>query len=341
MRHFNGKFFVLALFATPVLFASCKKKTFKDLALKKGLKTGIAVTAGDLYGEKEKQIVLENSAMIVSENSMKWANLRPNEKFWNWGDIDAMIKFAQENGIEVKWHTLFWHQQNSPFLGKLKTKDDALEMMDKHIKTIMERYKGKISEYDVVNEMFNEDGSMRESLWYNLIGQDYIEHALRVAHEADPNAKLYLNEYSNEEQGHPKADAMFNFVKDLKARGVPLDGIGMQLHLSTEYDYNFEKIRSNVKRYAEIGVDVCFSEVDVRMPLPSTEASLAKQMNIYTNLLKIALEEPNVKSFITWGFTDNHSWVPGTFPGTGEALLYTKSMEPKLVYEKMLEVLRK
>ena len=101
MRHFNGKFFVLALLATPVLFASCKKKTFKDLALKKGLKTGIAVTAGDLYGEKEKQIVLENSAMIVSENSMKWANLRPNEKFWNWGDIDAMIKFAQENGIDL------------------------------------------------------------------------------------------------------------------------------------------------------------------------------------------------------------------------------------------------
>lgn len=341
MRHFYEKIFVMTALAAPLLFASCKKKTFRELAMAKGLKTGIAVTSGDLYGEKEKQIVLENSSMIVSENSMKWANLRPNEKFWNWSDIDNMVKFAQENAIEVKWHTLFWHQQNSPFLGKLKTKEDALEAMDTHVKTIMERYKGKISEYDVVNEMFNEDGSMRESLWYNLIGPEYIEHALRVAHEADPGAKLYLNEYNNEEQGNAKADAMFNLVKDLKSRGVPLDGVGMQLHLSTEYSYNFDKIRSNVKRYADIGVDVCFSEVDVRMPLPSTEASLAKQMNIYTSLLKIAIEEPNVKSFITWGFTDKHSWVPGTFPGTGDALLYTKNMEPKLVYEEMLKVLRK
>ncbi len=332
---------MLAAFATPLFFASCKEKTFRELAGKHGLKTGIAVAAGDLYGEKEKQIILDNSSIIVSENSMKWANLRPNEKFWNWSDIDALVKFARENSIEVKWHTLFWHQQNSSFLGKLKTREDALAAMDSHISTIMERYKGKIAEYDVVNEMFNEDGTFRKTLWFNLIGREYIEHALKKAREADPDAKLYLNEYNNEEQGNAKADAMFNFVKELKDGGVPIDGVGMQLHLSTEYNYDFEKIRSNVRRYAEIGIDICFSEVDVRMPLPPTDASLAKQTEIYTSLLRIAKEEPNVKSFITWGFTDNHSWVPATFHGTGDALLYTKNMDPKPVYSEMLKVLKK
>ena len=214
-------------------------------------------------------------------------------------------------------------------------------MMNEHIETIMSRYKGKIAEYDVVNEMFNEDGSMRQNIWYKTIGADYIELALKKAHQVDPDAKLLLNEFNNEEKGHPKADAMYNLVKNLKERGIPIDGVGMQLHLDARISYSEDAIRQNIQRYEDLGIAVSFSEVDVRIPIENSKAYESAQENIYLMLYKIASEMPNVTSFITWGISDKHSWVPYTFPGTGNALLYDEDFKPKPVYNEILKELKK
>lgn len=305
----NQIHFFIALFFT-VLLCSCGK-SFKYAAKDNGFYSGMAVTVGDIFNPETIKILQNDCSIIVYENSMKWANLRPNKNFWNWNDIDSLVEFAEKNNMRVKWHTLFWHQQNSPFVSSSWTREQAIQMMNEHIETIMSRYKGKIAEYDVVNEMFNEDGSMRQNIWYKTIGADYIELALKKAHQVDPDAKLLLNEFNNEEKGHPKADAMYNLVKNLKERGIPIDGVGMQLHL------------------------------DARIPVENSKAYESAQENIYLMLYKIASEMPNVTSFITWGISDKHSWVPSTFPGTGNALLYDEDFKPKPVYNAILKELKK
>lgn len=323
-----------------VSFTGCGKKV-RDLGKAQGIKMGVAVTAGDIYEPNAMAYLEENCSILTYENGMKWANLRPNRKFWNWNDIDKLIEYCNKNKMAVKWHTLFWHQQNSSFVNNLKTKEEALELMDEHIDTIMTKYKGKIAEYDVVNEMFEEDGTWRDTIWCRLIGPEYIEHALIRASKADPDAILFLNDYNNEAMGNPKADAMFEYVKSLKERNIPIGGVGFQLHMDTRYPYDEDAIRANIRRYAEIGVDVAFTEVDVRLPVATREAHLEKQKEIYASLMKLAVEEPNVKTFITWGWTDAHTWVGATFPGTGEALLYDAEAKPKEVYNAVVEQLKK
>ena len=316
------------------------KNTMRSLATKKGLETGVAVAVGDLGRDTHKKIILENSSIVVAENCMKWQYIHPRENLWNWGDTDNLVKFAEANGMNVKFHTLFWHNQNSPFLSDRWSREKALSVMDDHISTIMQRYKGRIKEYDVVNEAFEDNGTLRKSIWLKTVGEDYIEHAFIKAHECDPGAKLFLNDYSNETMGQAKADAMFNFVKNLKEKGVPIDGVGFQLHMDTAYGFDAEKIRDNVKRYADIGVLVSFSEVDVRIPQNNYESHLAMQQEIYCELLKMAVEEPNVINFITWGFTDSQSWVPHTFAGKGHALPYDENLQPKPFYAEMLKILK-
>ncbi len=334
---------LLSVLACAVLFglAACKEKTIPELAAKHNLEIGTAV-GNDFYSPEGQERIKDFSSVIVAENAMKWANLRPNQRFWNWNDVDKMVEFGQENKITIKFHTLFWHNQNSSFLSSMKTKEDATAMMDDHIKTILERYKGKIAYYDVVNEMFEEDGSFRKTIWYNLMGEDYIAHALKTARAADPDAKLYLNEYNNENLGNAKADAMFNLVKKFVDEGVPIDGVGMQLHLATDLPFDKEAIRANVKRYADIGIDVSFSEVDVRMPdrKAKDESEIKKQTEIYTALIDIAKTEPNVKTFIVWGLSDRDTWVPGTFPGYGNPCIYDNTYTKKPLYQAIKDTLK-
>lgn len=335
------KVFSIFLMSSILIGLTSCSKSFRDVAKDNGFASGMAVAAGDILDPELAKVLKENCSILVSENSMKWANLRPNKSFWNWTDIDKLIEFANENGMKVKWHVLFWHQQNSPFVSSSWTREQAISMMHEHIETVMTRYKGKIQEYEVVNEMFEENGSFRNNVWYKTIGPDYIEIALKKAREVDPNAKLYLNEFNNEEKGHVKADAMFNMIKDFKERGVPIDGVGLQLHLDARYNYSEQAIRDNVQRYADLGLDVAFTEIDVRIPTDNPASYEQAQEDVYLMLYRIAKDFEAVKTVITWGISDRHSWVPATFPGTGSALLYDKDLKPKKVYNSIYEELKK
>ncbi len=334
----NKKLFCAAgICALSFCLMSCGKKTVASEAAKRGVDFGFAVSVTDLLDAGTQKIIADQAKILVAENCMKSSQLRPNKTFWNWSDPENLVKFANQNKIVAKWHTLFWHEMNPPFINSLKTKEEAETMMDEHITTVMQKFKGRIRDYDVVNEMFNEDGSLRETVWLKTLGPGYLERAIRKAHEVDPDAHLFLNEYNNEAAGYAKADAMYNLVKDFVERGVPIYGVGMQLHLAADLPYNEEAIRKNIRRYADLGIKICFSEVDVRMPLARADQYAQTQVDIWRSLMKLAVEEPNVESFIVWGVSDKNSWIPAWKPGYGDALLFDKNFKPKPVYAELLK----
>ncbi|HNY17469.1 MAG TPA: endo-1,4-beta-xylanase [Treponemataceae bacterium] len=308
------------------------KKNLRANADARRLTFGVSVQAGDVFDPKAIKLIRENFNEIVPENAMKWRNIRPTKGFWNWSDMDGMVAFAEKNNIRMKGHVFLWHQQNPPYVDGLKTRDEALALMTDQISTIMARYKGRIYEYDVANEVLNDDGSMRGTVWYRTIGDDYLDIAFRTAHKADPAARLILNDYGNEYAGTPKGDAFYALVKGLVTRGAPISGVGLQLHVQAHDIVDESALRETIKRFRDLGLFVTFSEVDVRIAMPVTPEKEAEQVAAYTKLMEVALSEPNAASFVMWGYTDKLSWIPAFFPGYGSAHLFDRDVKPKAAY---------
>jgi endo-1,4-beta-xylanase len=333
MRVVRNRFIAVLLFVTLItLFGCVPRQTFRACADRRGLSFGVAVQAADVVDPKSIRLLTGNFNEIVPENTMKWGVIRPLKDFWNWSDMDAMVAFAEKNHIRMKGHAFLWHQQNPPYINALKTREEAIALMTEQITTVMTRYKGRIVEYDIANEVLADDGSWRDTIWYRTIGPDYLDIAFLSARAADPGAKLILNDYSNEAMGQPKADAFFELVKAMKERGVPIDGVGFQMHLDAQYPVNEEAIRANIRRFGELGIAVTFSEIDVRVKMPVTPERESLQIAVYTKLMDIALSEPNAKSFIMWGYTDLRSWIPQFFPGYGSGHLFDRQINPKPAY---------
>ena len=183
----------------------------------------------------------------------------------------------------------------------------------------MKRYKGRIYQWDVVNEVFEEDGSLRNSIWLRELGPSYIEDAFRWAHAADPKAKLFLNDY-NVEGVNAKSTAYYDLAKRLRAEGVPVQGFGIQGHLAIQYGFPGQ-VAENLARFEKLGMQTAFTEVDVRMILPVEESKLATQATYFRGLLDACLGARRCTSFTVWGFSDKYSWVPGVFAGQGAATL--------------------
>ncbi len=300
---------------------------------------GVAVQPGDVLDPGTKKFIARNFNLIVPENTMKWKLLRPTKAFWNWSDMDKLVDFAEENGIAMKGHTFVWHQQNPPYVDGLKNRDEAAALLTEQITTVMTRYRGRIREYDVANEVLNEDGSMRNTVWLRTIGPEYLDIAFRTAREADPGARLILNDYNNEYAGQAKADAFYELVKALKGRGVPIDGVGLQLHLMAKYPLNGDALKKTIARFRDLGLFVSFSEVDVRIELPVTAEKEAAQAAIYEGLLGIAKSEAGAGNFVLWGYTDAKSWIPAAFAGYGSALPFDREGKPKPVFKSMGKIL--
>jgi endo-1,4-beta-xylanase len=208
--------------------------------------------------------------------------------------------------------------------------------MHNHINGVMGHYVGKITYWDVVNEAFNEDGTRRQSVFQQRIGNGFIEDAFRTARAADPNAKLCYNDFNIEGQ-NAKSNAVFSMVSDFKARGVPIDCVGFQSHFIVgQIPGDFQ---ANMNRFANLGVDVNITELDVRMPTPASSANLQTQANNYATITNACLAVSRCTSITTWGITDKYSWVPGTFPGQGAPLLFDDNFNKKLAYTSTLNAL--
>ncbi|MFG1703715.1 endo-1,4-beta-xylanase [Nonomuraea sp. M3C6] len=335
----------LALVLAAPLPAQAHPRTPRDLrelAQQQGIRIGTAVDIAALRGEADYRKVLNREfTQVTAENAMKWESVEPARGGFTWADADALVENAKRDKQSVRGHTLVWHNQLPAWLttgvadGTIGD-DELRTILRDHITTQVRRYKGKIRAWDVVNEVVEEDGTMRQSLWLTHLGPGYIADAFRWAHRADPHAKLFINDY-NLEWNTPKIETTLSLVKDLQARGVPIDGIGFQGHLGIQYDYPGDW--ANVmRRFADLGLEVAITELDARMELPVTEEKLAKQADYYRRALTDCLSVEACRELTVWGFTDRHSWVPGWFAGQGAACLLDENLAPKPAYRALLAV---
>jgi endo-1,4-beta-xylanase len=317
------------------------QEALRELAAGRGLDVGAAVGGAFWGGDaRYRELLRKECGILVAENAMKWGQVQPEKGRFDWSRADGLVAFAAGNGAALRGHALVWHQQAgwveaSAGLGR----DEMLALLREHIRQVVGRYAGKVPEWDVVNEAVDDGaGFLRDSFWLRRIGDGYIDSAFRMAHAADPRARLFYNDYGAEGQG-TKSDKVYALVKGMLDRGVPIHGVGMQCHFSNEAPLDVDGIARNIRRLGDLGLEVSLTEVDFRIRLPTDSQALARQKSNYSALLGVCLSRPNCKSFLTWGLTDAHSWVPAFFPGMGAALLFDAEYRPKPAYHGLRETL--
>jgi endo-1,4-beta-xylanase len=311
----------------------------RQLAAKLGIHVGSAVDYTALTKNAQyAQILGQQFSAITPENEMKWVSVEAQQGVYNFDQADAEVQFAQQHHQLVRGHNLVWYQQLPGWLtGGTFTKAQLASLLQQHIATEAGHFRGEIWQWDVVNEPFNDDGNLRSTLWLNALGPDYIADALRWTHEADSNAKLFINDYNIEGLG-AKSDAMYALVKGLLAQHVPIDGVGFETHLDLQFDLP-PMIKENMQRFAALGLDVDITEMDVRMPLPATPDQLNAQANVYSQLMQDCLAVPRCVDFTVWEYTDAYSWVPGYFAGEGSADIYDDNLAPKPAVAALIKAL--
>ena len=289
--------------------------------------------------------------MMVCENEMKMEVLQPSQGSFSFGSADNLVSFAQRNNMVVRGHCLVWHSQQPTWLssdGKKNdkgwTREQALAIMKNHITKVMQHYKGKVREWDVVNECLDDDQTTvrtnpdsydlrRQSVWQLAIGDDYIDSAFVYARQADPDAILYLNDYGVELQGKAKSMAFYNLAMRLKNDGIPIDGVGLQCHFSIG-EVDSVKLDNTIKRFEEAGLKCIITELDMGVP-STTEANLLEQARCYRVVTDIVLNHANCPSMVIWGIKDNDSWRSASNP-----LLYTSGLEKKPAWYAVRSALR-
>jgi endo-1,4-beta-xylanase len=311
----------------------------RHLGRASGLRIGTAAQPASMAGSEEYRAILSQEFdSVTSESQLKWDIVEPARGQYDWTSADALIGFAEANGQSLRGHTLVWHDALPGWLANGRFSPEQLrDLLREHIQAVVGRYKGRVSAWDVVNESIADTGGkLRRSLWMNALGPGYIADALRWAHEADPDAKLYINDYGVE-AANAKSDALYNVVAGLRRDGIPLDGVGFQSHLTLDTDLS--TLDANLRRFADLGLDIAITEMDVRLPLPATAAQHGAQAGLYTRVLQICLAVPRCVSYTVWGFTDRYSWVPYAYPGWGDACLFDATYQPKPAYQQLRQVL--
>lgn len=292
-----------------------------------------------------RHLVGKEFSSVSPENQMKWEFIHPEQDTYNFAPADAIVKFARQHGQQVRGHTLLWHSQNPAWLEQGDfTAEELRAILRDHITTVVGRYAGQIDQWDVANEIFDDAGNLRttDNIWIRELGAGIIADAFRWAHEADPDALLFFNDYNVESIG-PKSNAYYALVQQLLADGVPVHGFSVQGHLSTRYGFPGD-LRANLQRFSDLGLSTAVTELDVRMDLPAagaspTPAQLAQQADYYQRFLEACLAVEGCDSFTLWGFTDKYSWVPVFFPTEGSATVMTEDFERKPAYDALLATL--
>jgi endo-1,4-beta-xylanase len=252
-----------------------------------------------------------NYDAITAETAMKIEDLQPQRGQFNFTISDAMVAFAEAHGQQVFGHTLSWCL-DSTMPAWLRngswSRTSLLSVLEQHITAVMTHFRGRVPAWDVVNEALNADGTRRNCLWKRVIGDDWVDQAFRFARRADPGAKLFYNE-TKADVPNPKYEATVSLVRDLRARGVPVDGVGLQYHL-TDTMPTRAQVEEAIVRLGDLGVDVHISELDVPVwYLGSTlERKLARQAAVYRRVAEACNAQPACFRITTWGFMDRYTW---------------------------------
>ncbi|HVY28237.1 MAG TPA: endo-1,4-beta-xylanase [Polyangiaceae bacterium] len=279
--------------------------TLKAAAACTGRRAGVALRADRLSDPEYAERALQFN-YVTPENEMKWDVTEPTPGGFDFTQGDAIVAFAASNGMKVKGHTLLWHNQLPGWLTSLTDASEVRAAMVRHIRGVMQHYQGKVVAWDVVNEAFDDNGVLRNSVFNSTIGKSFIEEAFKAAREADPDVKLYYNDYDIE-SAYPKADAVYAMVADLKARGVPIDGVGMQMHTrNTNEDPPLPELIANLERLLKLGVEVIISEMDVRL---CADGTLAQQAQRFHDIVAACVARPGCGDVTVWGITDKYSFL--------------------------------
>jgi endo-1,4-beta-xylanase len=302
-----------------------------------GVRIGTAIDGRALSLDSTYRDVLATEFdTVTAENAMKWRNLEPSEGVYAWVGADQLVAFAQRSRQSVYGHTLVWHNDVPQWVSPDWSPERLRAVLRAHVTAVVSHYRDRVWAWDVVNEALDEDGTLRDTLWLRKLGPGYIADAFRWAHAADPSARLFINDYGTEEPTR-KSDALLRLVRDLRAQGVPVDGVGFQAHL--ESDRRPVGLAANLRRFAALGVSVAITELDVRVKLPASPEKLRQQAGVYRDVLAGCLSVPACVSLTVWGFTDARSWIPGYHRGYGAACLLDGQYRPKPAHTAMIELL--
>jgi endo-1,4-beta-xylanase len=327
-------------------------KGLKDY-YKKYFPIGVAVAPDNLKSD-EAEFILQQFNSLTPENAMKMGPIHPEENRYFWNDADSIVAFAQRNGLKVRGHNLCWHNQTPRWFfrdstGKNVSKEVLLQRLKDHITTIVNHYKGKIYAWDVVNEAIADDSVhyLRNSIWYQICGEDFIAKAFEYAHSADPRAILFYNDYN--EISPVKREKIYKLVKTLKDAGIPIGGVGLQGHWAIN-EPSREQLDSTINKFADLGIKIQITELDIsvypkehnareRKPADAdtafTQEKEKKQMEEYKMCFEVFRKYRNVISGVTfWNVSDRHSWLDN-FPVRGRKdypLLFNKELRPKKAF---------
>ncbi len=301
------------------------------LRLASDLPVGAAVDAELLLtDEAYRRTLAREFSAITPENAMKWEPVHPAEDEWRFGPADRLVEFAEAHGMRVHGHTLVWHRQLPGWLTPDHGRRDVARRLAAHIETLVGRYRGRIAAWDVVNEAVDAAGTLRRSVFLRAVGRGYLAEAFRLAHAADPDARLYYNDYGAEGRGR-KADAVHALVRRLLDQGVPIHGVGLQMHLRATHPPRPDAIRANATRLAALGLEVRIAEMDVRVRRLRRPDPLAVQRRVYRDAIAACAGMSGFAGVTFWGVTDRHSWIHAEF-GEDAPLLFDRDYAPKPAY---------
>ena len=332
--------------------------------------TAIGSQTLDSNNRSSLDLINQEFSSVTAENCQKWEELHPNNEQWNWATSDKFVDFGHENNKHILGHCLVWHSQIPETVfkhsdGSLVSATQLREKMEHHINTVVARYKGKVDTWDVVNEAVSDDGynKWRDSYWYQIMGESFMEHAFRTAHIADPKAELLYNDYNM----HIPAKRTFlvDVFKDYLDRNVPIHGVGFQAHYSLD-EPSLDEIEASLEAYIELGLPIHITELDVDV-LPkafdymgaeiSASFEYSDQLNPYPDGLPMEIEEQlaeryadlfrlflkhrdSIRRVTLWGTSDKQSWK-NNWPVKGRTnypLLFDRDLQPKAAYHRVAEL---
>jgi endo-1,4-beta-xylanase len=329
---------------SPASAADTSGTSLRSLAQKRGIGIGAAVELAPFYNDSNyRKVLAREFNILVPENDLKFELLHPIRAGYNFSQVDPLFAFAKAHNMRVRGSPLVWHYSLPRWLEEGQfTRDQWLAILREYIQTVVGRYRGQVIAWDVLNEAVNRDGSLRDTLWLRHIGPEYIDLAFRWAHEADPQARLFYSDYAAEDLGQ-KSNAIYTLVTGLVQRGVPINGVGFQTHIILTDPLLLEARAKNINRLGELGLEVQFTEVDVRIQdrTRRREDLFAEQARIYGDIFQLCQRAQNCTAFITWGFTDRYSWAEGLTGQPEFPLLFDESYHPKPAYNTIKESLSK
>jgi len=314
-------------------------QALREAAAPTGRLVGAAIANSHLAEAAYATTAAATFDYVTPENEMKWTATEPSPGQFTFTAADAVVDFAMQHGMKVKGHTLVWYSQLPAWVSSLTTADEVRAAMNNHITQVMTHFKGKVVAWDVVNEALSDDGvTLRPSVFLDQLGPGYIDEAFATARAVDPDARLYYNDYGTDGTS-AKANAAYDMYVGMQARGVPLDGVGLQMHTGApNMGPVLATMVENMQRLAALGLEIVISEMDVSV----CDSDLATQATRYHDVVAACLAQPACKAITVWGVTDKYSWLNrrGDLCGTAtQPLLFDADYAPKPAHMGFLNAL--